>query len=89
VQSRPDKIAHNHALKKMFWTCFVASSERHMFLSERLIPVTVLNEYKLFPRSKDDRTIINAPLYKERSKKFFTPESSSEAMLREIICGKR
>jgi hypothetical protein len=70
VQSRPDKIAHSHVLQKTFWTCFVSPFERHMFLSERLIPVTVLNEYNLFPRFKDDGTIINAPLYKERSMNF-------------------
>jgi hypothetical protein len=33
-----------------------------MFLSERHVPVTVLNELKLFPRFKDDGTIINRPL---------------------------
>jgi hypothetical protein len=33
-----------------------------MFLSGHYVLVTVLNEYKLFPRSKDDGTIINTPI---------------------------
>jgi hypothetical protein len=33
-----------------------------MFLSGRRLPVIVLNELKLLPRSRDDGTIINTPL---------------------------
>ena len=49
-------------VKNTFWTCFVALSGRHMFPSERRLPVTVLNELKLLPRFKDDEAIINTPL---------------------------
>jgi hypothetical protein len=33
-----------------------------MFLSGHCVLVTVLNEYKLFPRSKDDGAIINTTI---------------------------
>jgi hypothetical protein len=49
-------------VKKTFWTCFVSPSGRHMFPSGRHLPVTVLNELKLLPRSRDDGAIINTPL---------------------------
>jgi hypothetical protein len=49
-------------VKNTFWTCFAAPSGRHMFLSGCRLPVTVLNELKLLPRSKDDGAIINTPL---------------------------
>ena len=51
-----------HVLKNIFWTCFVALSRRHMFSYGCCIPVTVLNEYKLFPRFRDDDAIINTLL---------------------------
>jgi hypothetical protein len=63
-------------------TCFVAPSERHMFPSRRRILVTVLNEFKLFPRSRDDEAIINIPLYKERDE--FYPQR-----VREKVCLER
>ena len=50
VESRLD----GHVLK--------TRSGQHMFLSGHYITITVLNEYKLFPRSQDDGTIINTPL---------------------------
>jgi hypothetical protein len=59
LQSHLDEIANGHVLKNTFWTCFVAPSGWHMFLSGRCIHVTVLNELKLFPRSRDDDAIIN------------------------------
>jgi hypothetical protein len=49
-------------VKNTFWTCFVALSGRHMFPSGCRLPVTVLNELKLLPRSRDDGVIINTPL---------------------------
>jgi hypothetical protein len=49
-------------VKNTFWMCFVASFGRHMFPSGRRLPVTVLNELKLLPRSRDDGAIINTPL---------------------------
>jgi hypothetical protein len=49
-------------VKNTFWTCFVAPSRRHMFPSERRLPVTILNELKLLPRSRDDGAIINTLL---------------------------
>jgi hypothetical protein len=33
-----------------------------MFLSGRHVPITVLNEYKLFARFRDDEVIINTLL---------------------------
>jgi hypothetical protein len=41
-------------VKNTFWTCFVAPSRWHMFPSGCRLPVTVLNELKLLPRSRDD-----------------------------------
>jgi hypothetical protein len=49
-------------VKNTFWTRFIAPSGRHMFPSGRRLPVTVLNELKLLPRSRDDGAIINTPL---------------------------
>jgi hypothetical protein len=49
-------------VKNTFWTCFAAPSGWHMFPSRRRLPVTVLNDLKLLPRSKDDGAIINTPL---------------------------
>jgi hypothetical protein len=49
-------------VKNTFWTCFVAPSGRHMFPSGCRLPVSVLNELKLLPRSRDDGAIINTPL---------------------------
>ena len=49
-------------VKNTFWLCFVAPSGWHMFLCECRVPVTILNELKLFPRSRDDGVIINASL---------------------------
>jgi hypothetical protein len=49
-------------VKNTFWTCFVTPSGRHMFPSRRRLPVTVLNELKLLPRSRDDGAIKNRHL---------------------------
>ena len=68
-------------VKNTFWPCSVAMSGWHMFSSKRRIPVIVLSEYKLFLGSTDDGAIINTKVW------IFTPESSFEATLREIICG--
>jgi hypothetical protein len=53
ISSRRD--SRQACVKNMFWTCFVAPSGR-------CLPVTVLNELKLLPRSRDDGAIINTPL---------------------------
>jgi hypothetical protein len=63
VQFHPDEIANGHVLKKnIFLDVFCCLFGWHMFLSGRRVLVTVLNEYKLFPRSRDDETIINTPI---------------------------
>ena len=49
-------------VKNSFWMCFVAPSQQHMFPSGCRVPVTVLNEYKLFPWSSDDGAILNTHL---------------------------
>jgi hypothetical protein len=48
--------------KNTFWMCFVALSGWNMFLSRCRVFVTILNELKLFLRSRDDDAIINIPL---------------------------
>jgi hypothetical protein len=49
-------------VKITFWTCFTILFGRHMFLSGCRLPVTILNELKLLPRSRDNGAIINTPL---------------------------
>ena len=44
-----------------------------MFPFGRRIPVIVLNELKLFPRSRDDGAIINTPL-KKKDTNFYPKE---------------
>jgi hypothetical protein len=60
ISSRRD--CRRACVKNTFWTCFVAPSGRHMFPSKHRLPVTVLNELKLLPRSRDDGAIINTHL---------------------------
>jgi hypothetical protein len=60
ISSRRD--CRRACVKNTFWTCFVTPSGWHMFPSRCHLPVTVLNELKLLPRSRDDVTIINTPL---------------------------
>ena len=56
-----------------------------MFPSGRRLPITVLNELRLLPRFRDDETIINIPLLKEKCMNFHSQRVRKRLCLERII----